>query len=863
MNQSRNLTQYDTNNCGEIQNTTFTEYRNVLYCDYIVDLDGDGYDNTVDCDDNNASIYPGATELDDDVDQNCINDAPEIRSFIPTSNPEILETQSQVFIVTASDTDGDSLSYEWFIDDVSSGIGNTYTFIGSNTNIGVHTVKVVVTDGSLQAYKEWNLTVVQLSEYHFDWTAGALVTLHSQEDKFGDPGDYRYSQMIGQFNYTQLGIIGPNENVFIDAGENVRFYSERGLYFFRFDEPIVTVAYLKSTTMHPSLMDYMYGAYDSSTHYVDINTDGYYMFTNGWCSDGKIDEKCDGEASYGYPYEVILNWYKPKTGNGVIMDDGTGNWNYIAKWDNILHPATVKARYLLSNHGVLDRAARITFASGDGAITIKTCDKDETASDSEVENCLPGSGPYIWAKVYDEADRPILNWIEDIVVYEGDTVVINPTAYDPNGNTLTFTYSGDMNGNKWITEKGDEGNYTVTVKVSDGTYTDSQTINIEVRSILERDNHRPDVENYSPSKNYQIYRGQDVTFSAEFDDPDGDELTLYWFLDNTLVRQISGDKDSFTIRNIQRETYVKVTASDGELNASIVWHIYFYSEPTENHPPVLNYIPDIVVNEGDLIEINPVAHDPDGDSLTYYYTGDMMTNTWQTDYNDAGKYNVTVHVTDGELEDSQQISITINDVVPNRAPVITQVSPDQSTVQVVKGRHEFSALVYDPDKDPIKYRWYLDGELQGESNSITINFQNTGSYSVRLDVTDPYGLKTSQTWIVNVIDSGKPDLIVAETGATVNTPKANHKFSIKIIIKNIGDADADDVYWTFKDDLGTTYTSQRPIKVKAHHKKTVHYIHSYSNPGTYAYTITVDKENKVAELSENNNELSGSVTIIN
>jgi hypothetical protein len=67
---------------------------------YYQDLDGDSFGNpsvyvdvcnkpagyvlgSTDCDDTDSSTYPGAPELIDNKDQNCINDAPVLISDIP------------------------------------------------------------------------------------------------------------------------------------------------------------------------------------------------------------------------------------------------------------------------------------------------------------------------------------------------------------------------------------------------------------------------------------------------------------------------------------------------------------------------------------------------------------------------------------------------------------------------------------------------------------------------------------------------------------------------------------------------------------------------------------------------------------
>jgi len=85
-----------------------------------------------------------------------------------------------------------------------------------------------------------------------------------------------------------------------------------------------------------------------------------------------------------------------------------------------------------------------------------------------------------------------------------------------------------------------------------------------------------------------------------------------------------------------------------------------------NHAPVLDFIPSITAKETDLITIIATAIDIDGDILNFSINDSRFEQTlnsfnWQTQAGDAGEYNVKVTVSDGELNDSQDVYITVTD----------------------------------------------------------------------------------------------------------------------------------------------------------------------------------------------------------
>ncbi|MFX1312140.1 MAG: ABC transporter substrate-binding protein [Promethearchaeota archaeon] len=120
-----------------------------------------------------------------------VNHAPVINSYYPLVDPSINETETQEFNISATDPDGDPLTYGWYLNGTKVG-GNypNYIFDANYNPYSIYTVKVNVTDGDQVASRSWTLTV------NIIWSA---------EDCPGAPEDITRDQII------KVGIIGDTE----------------------------------------------------------------------------------------------------------------------------------------------------------------------------------------------------------------------------------------------------------------------------------------------------------------------------------------------------------------------------------------------------------------------------------------------------------------------------------------------------------------------------------------------------------------------------------------------------------------------------------------------------------------------------
>lgn len=122
-----------------------------------------------------------------------------------------------------------------------------------------------------------------------------------------------------------------------------------------------------------------------------------------------------------------------------------------------------------------------------------------------------------------------------------------------------------------------------------------------------------------------------------------------------------------------------IRCRDGAGNANASDYTIAFTVATSgsvNRPPVLAFIADITVTEGETVSFSPSATDADLDNLTFSYSGWMTSSSYTTQAGDAGTHTVTVTVDDGNGgTDSQGVTVTVNSVSDTTPPVRSAGNP--------------------------------------------------------------------------------------------------------------------------------------------------------------------------------------------
>lgn len=184
----------------------------------------------------------------------------------------------------------------------------------------------------------------------------------------------------------------------------------------------------------------------------------------------------------------------------------------------------------------------------------------------------------------------------------------------------------------------------------------------------------------NPIGDKSVYVGQILEFTVSADDPDGDDLT-YSASGLPSGSTFSNSEFSWTPSEIGTYT-VTFTVDDGNGGTDTETIKITANEAEEtNQPPVLNPIGNKTVETGKTLMFTVWGTDPDGDNLVVTaanlpegasFKSQNCTFSWTP--SQPGTYpGICFTISDGELTDSEQITITVT--AQQTQPTITPTTP--------------------------------------------------------------------------------------------------------------------------------------------------------------------------------------------
>ena len=375
----------------------------------------------------------------------------------------------------------------------------------------------------------------------------------------------------------------------------------------------------------------------------------------------------------------------------------------------------------------------------------------------------------------------------------GTEIQLNASkSYDPDGDEITFLWSGDTEYMRRITSSRPyfkvpddalEGTvYYLTVTVTD-PYGATGSADTKV-VVLPPDpiNQPPYVEVVS---SFEVEAGESIKIDAIVYDPDGDPFKIQWTGSgaNFLSTRLS-ENTVFTapIDALGGTTYDLIIRAEDDKGAASTAFVTITIKKS-NTPPVIDLSDSFTYVPGEeLILYATKSYDPDGDDLKYSWViegkGALSDNTIAApvytalDALDGELSFVTLTVSDGKLETSQSATV-VTEVAENGRIYIDNPSPNMviPTTTTLTG-------VADPNADIIIYDKETNVAVCGvHSDPVTGAFScevslEEGAHSFVAYLFNEYGGQISKYFLENVYASS----------VSLKTPVADSTYSTLSII---------------------------------------------------------------------------------
>jgi len=272
---------------------------------------------------------------------------------------------------------------------------------------------------------------------------------------------------------------------------------------------------------------------------------------------------------------------------------------------------------------------------------------------------------------------PVLNeFPSSLTVYEGDNLFYDVNATDIDNATQNLTFYDDTSLFNISTGTGiinftaaedSNGLYNILIRVQDnsscGNSNDIQLLVINIKS----ENVAPSITSYYPLGNPTITEEQTRLFNISYEDDNGDDLFIYWYLNGSLVLSFNDTsnilKSNYTFEGNYTNAgvyNVKVIVSDSLLNDS---HDWILTVTDVNRPPsFIRTIKNQTWAEDSILyglDLDDYSYDPDTED-TLSYSVNYLTNPHSI-IADINENNVVTFSQPADWYGSENISFTVTD----------------------------------------------------------------------------------------------------------------------------------------------------------------------------------------------------------
>lgn len=194
---------------------------------------------------------------------------------------------------------------------------------------------------------------------------------------------------------------------------------------------------------------------------------------------------------------------------------------------------------------------------------------------------------------------------------------------------------------------------------------------------------------------------------------------------------------------------------------------YYSAMSSANNPPSIQSwspLTDPTIEEGQSVEFQVDASDPDGNALSYLWMVDSVevlgaadcTYDYSAGFEDQGVHTVSLQVSDGAEYDQHDWTLTVIDVPPNTPPVaaFTVTPPSGDTLTTFSFDASDSTDLETPLSE-LEFRWDWNGDGTWDTDWLTDatashQFMSPATYTVCLEVNDTGGLTNTTEATVEV-----------------------------------------------------------------------------------------------------------------